>query len=157
MTDAQTELTARVIALYQAGQSLRQVAATVGIGGTTVLGLLIENDVPRRPNVPKIITPQMAQQICDLYASGQSLRQIAAVIGVSAPSVRGAMIRKGIARRPRAEAVPSGPDHPFWCGDQAGYHAAHGRVRKARGKPQRCEECGTTDPGIRYEWANLTG
>lgn len=40
---------------------------------------------------------------------------------------------------------------------EVSYFALHARVRVARGKPQHCEECGTTDPEKAYDWANLTG
>ena len=43
-----------------------------------------------------------------------------------------------------------------WKGDSASYAALHLRVQVARGKPARCDRCGTTAAG-RYEWANLTG
>lgn len=35
------------------------------------------------------------------------------------------------------------------------YSTLHGRVRKLRGAPSKCEVCGTTDENKRYEWANL--
>jgi hypothetical protein len=44
-----------------------------------------------------------------------------------------------------------------WKGEKAGYSGFHRRVYRARGKADHCECCGKTDPGIRYEWANLTG
>lgn len=40
-------------------------------------------------------------------------------------------------------------------GDSVGYDALHLRVVVARGKPQKCEECGETEG--RMEWANLSG
>lgn len=48
-------------------------------------------------------------------------------------------------------------NNPKWLGDGAGYHAMHDRVTRRRGRPKRCERCGTEDPTKRYEWANLTG
>lgn len=49
-----------------------------------------------------------------------------------------------------------GPNHPGWRGSNAGYGALHDRLKKARGRANRCEECGTTEKR-RYDWANLTG
>jgi hypothetical protein len=40
---------------------------------------------------------------------------------------------------------------------QPAYNTGHVRVTRLRGRPSRCEHCGTTDPSKRYEWANLTG
>jgi hypothetical protein len=42
-------------------------------------------------------------------------------------------------------------------GDHISYKAAHYRVYAARGRPSRCEDCGTTDSTVHFEWANLTG
>lgn len=36
------------------------------------------------------------------------------------------------------------------------YGAHHDKVRKLRGKPSKCEICGTTE-AKRFEWANITG
>lgn len=48
-------------------------------------------------------------------------------------------------------------DSPHWKGDDAGYYAIHDWIAKEAGRPQECELCGTTDPGKRYEWANISG
>jgi excisionase family DNA binding protein len=56
--------------------------------------------------------------------------------------------------------IPAGrPRSPYitWKGDKLTYTRLHARVYELRGKPQHCEQCGTTDPDKRYEWANLTG
>ncbi len=37
-----------------------------------------------------------------------------------------------------------------------GYRQFHYQVEKRRGKPSKCEECGTLD-AKKYEWANITG
>lgn len=43
-----------------------------------------------------------------------------------------------------------------WKGDKASYSAFHYRVEAERGKPSKCEECGTKT-AKKFEWANLTG
>lgn len=45
------------------------------------------------------------------------------------------------------------PDR-MWSGSYARYHM---RVRAKRGTPKHCEECGTSDPKKRYDWASLSG
>lgn len=35
------------------------------------------------------------------------------------------------------------------------YKAAHAKVNRLRGRPNKCEHCGTTDPNKKYEWASL--
>lgn len=53
--------------------------------------------------------------------------------------------------------APSSPAHYARAGGRNRYHTLHRRVRRLRGRPQHCEVCGTTDPAVRYEWANITG
>ncbi len=50
----------------------------------------------------------------------------------------------------------TGPYLTF-SGTKLEYTRLHQQVYKLRGRPERCERCGTTDPGKQYEWANLTG
>jgi hypothetical protein len=44
-----------------------------------------------------------------------------------------------------------------WKGNEAGYDALHYRLRAERGRPQRCDVCGTEDTSKTYDWANMTG
>lgn len=37
------------------------------------------------------------------------------------------------------------------------YRQLHAKVRRIKGSPKECEVCQIANPGIRYEWANLTG
>lgn len=71
--------------------------------------------------------------------------------------VENVMRRYGIAMRPAVPRDQTGERNPSWRGTGAGYQALHLRVEAARGKPTHCERCGTSDPALRYEWANLTG
>lgn len=48
----------------------------------------------------------------------------------------------------------TGPEHPQWMGDDAGYVACHGRVYRRRGKAITCLFGCPSGP---YEWANITG
>jgi len=48
-----------------------------------------------------------------------------------------------------------GSKHARWKGDSVKYGALHGWVVTHKGKPSKCEICGTTDSGERYEWANV--
>jgi len=45
-----------------------------------------------------------------------------------------------------------GERNSAWKGDKASYSALHYRVRKERGTPSLCEQCGTTT-AKRFEWA----
>jgi hypothetical protein len=82
--------------------------------------------------------------------------EIAASWGVTRKRVATAMRKYGIRHRKQVPRDQTGERHPHWKGKAIGYKGAHERVARVRGRPQRCEFCGTTDPGFRYDWANLT-
>jgi hypothetical protein len=48
----------------------------------------------------------------------------------------------------------SGEAHPNWAADDVGYDALHRWVVRHKGRLQRCDRCGTTEPRL-YEWANV--
>jgi len=50
-----------------------------------------------------------------------------------------------------------GQNHPFWKADAVGYDALHDWVRRYRGIPKLCEECGQNEKGKAYHWANISG
>lgn len=37
------------------------------------------------------------------------------------------------------------------------YHNLHYWIRRTLGTPKLCENCGTTDSHLKYEWANISG
>lgn len=47
-----------------------------------------------------------------------------------------------------------GEDNHMWQGDDVGYHALHDWVRRQKGKPTVCVDCGATKS---IEWANKSG
>jgi hypothetical protein len=49
---------------------------------------------------------------------------------------------------------PTGKQHFNWKGAEVGYDALHAWVVRWRGRPQRCEHCGTTEDK-QYDWANV--
>lgn len=49
-----------------------------------------------------------------------------------------------------------GSRHHLWKGSGATYSAFHNRVERARGKPSKCDECGTEEANS-FEWANVSG
>lgn len=51
------------------------------------------------------------------------------------------------------ENRPSGEDSWAWKGDSVGKSALHDWVIKHKGKPKKCEHCGTTK-AKKFEWSN---
>jgi hypothetical protein len=101
---------------------------------------------------------EVVEKIRDLYYGREmNLAEVGAEIGMSAATVCNMMERNGMPRRRRIKRDQRGPANSTWRGDSAGYTALHSRIHRQRGQPSRCEKCGTEDPSMRYEWANLTG
>ena len=50
----------------------------------------------------------------------------------------------------------SGKSNPQWKGNKAGIVAIHSYIKNHYGKPNKCEDCGTTK-AKKFEWANISG
>ena len=92
----------------------------------------------------------------NLYKQGLTQREIAERYKVTQKIVWRWMRDLGIKTRVPKNNKQTGDKNPNWKGDKAGYSALHYRICKAKGKPQKCDKCGTTKK-TRYQWANLTG
>lgn len=106
---------------------------------------------------PKMYAPELVAQVAWLYAAGQTQAEVAQATGQTQKIVWNIMRRHGLTARVAAKRDQTGPANHAWKGDAAGYQACHLRVEQRRGKPMRCGPCGTTDPSLTYDWANLTG
>lgn len=90
-----------------------------------------------------------------MYAAGVGMRDTAKHFGVSYGALRRIFKQHGVPIRTVAETQRKIGQNKKNT-DDVGYKGHHRRVSIARGKPQMCEECGTTDPEKRYERASLT-
>lgn len=97
------------------------------------------------------------KEVYRLYESGLTQAEVGKHFGVSQKVIWNFMRRNGIKARVAAKRDQRGDKNSSWKGNRAGYQACHARVIMARGRPLKCEECGTTDPDRYYDWANLTG
>ena len=104
---------------------------------------------------PREYPQEIIDLACGLYQSGMTVAEIRAVFP-KGYKVQTILQRYLPARRSQAKRDQRGPRNHMWKGNAAGYQALHLRVDALRGKPAKCERCGTTEP-VRYEWANLTG
>lgn len=59
----------------------------------------------------------------------------------------------GIKSRVAKKRNQEGSKNSSWKGDKATYAALHYRVVSAKGRPKKCEECGTQDESKTYDWA----
>jgi len=101
-------------------------------------------------------TPAPAKkELTKLYRSGMTQSQLGKHYGVSQKVVWRWMKESNIKQRVPCNRDQQGEKNKYWKGDKATYKALHIRVQKLRGKPRKCEECGTTK-AKRYEWASKT-
>lgn len=93
----------------------------------------------------------------DYHEGGMSQTEIAIKYGVSQKVVWKAMMRFGIKARIAVKRNQKGELNDSWKGSAAGYAAFHKRMESLKGRPKKCERCGTDDETRTYDWANLTG
>lgn len=114
---------------------------------------------PRRPD-PRFKTPRpdvCTDDVIRRYRQGESTKTIAQALGCCSRTVTLRLVGAGVALRGQGKFKRYDDHHPNWKGDAASYEAKHIRVRAQRGRPSKCERCGRTDDGVKYDWANLTG
>jgi len=92
-----------------------------------------------------------------LYEDGMSQTEVAETLGTTQKVIWGLFRSNGYKCRKAAKRNQNGPNNDTWKGSGAGYQAFHRRLDAAKGRPKKCEICGTSDPGRTYDWANLTG
>jgi len=110
------------------------------------------------PGAPQVEDPpELVDRVRVLYEAGHTMREVAEACGTTIKVLQRLMPRHGIERRGLGKREQRGANNDCWLGDDAGYSAMHLRVITARGRPQHCACCDTTDPRIQYHWANLTG
>lgn len=100
--------------------------------------------------------PFTETELSEAYQAGKTQEEIADQFNTTQKVVWLAMKKWNIKARVAAKRDQRGDKNASWKGDQAKYGACHTRVEVVRGKPQKCEECGTTDPNKHYDWASLT-
>ena len=106
---------------------------------------------------PKKYPARMVAEVKHLYAKNMTQGEIAAKTGTTQKVVWRLMRRHGIDARVAAKRDQGGSKNHAWKGAAAGYAALHLRVQSLRGRPRKCEVCGSTSRRRVYDWANLTG
>lgn len=95
----------RVVAGYQAGLTLAELATAFGADRRTLAGWLQQRGVARRA---RRLTPTDVRESIRLYGEGWSLAEIADHFGVYPQSIRYHLQKQGVERRPR----PGWPPQP---------------------------------------------
>lgn len=90
-----------VVAAYESGATIRQIAAERGVSPAAVHGALRRQETVMRPTGGVTsLTPAQDDEVETAYVAGESMDSIAARLGVKRPSVRSALDRRGVERRP---------------------------------------------------------
>jgi transposase len=87
-----------LVAEYEAGMPVRALAARFGLHRGTVLQVVKRSGVTRRLAYS---TPAQRKHAAALYEQGYSLSQVAKRVGVSAPTVKAAVLAEGGTIRPK--------------------------------------------------------
>ena len=109
-----------------------------------------------RGSKPKEFPSEIVEAAARLYRAGLSQKEVGEHLGVSQKVVWNLMRRHGIKARVPKNADQRGSKNPNWKGRTAGYQALHIRVSNLRGRPRKCEECGSTSRNRTFDWANMT-
>lgn len=102
---------------------------------------------------PRDYPNEIVTLVRGMYAAGHTVREIDLALGAGFKAQR--LVERFVEqRRPAIPRDQTGERNGYW---QGGHDrtAQHDRVRRLRGRPSECYECGRTDG--RFEWANLTG
>lgn len=93
----------------------------------------------------------------ELYESGMSQEEVAETLNVTQKIICNLFKRKKYKCRVAKKRNQYGENNDSWKGDNVGYVAFHRRMEALKGKPKKCEICGTEEKKRTYDWANLTG
>lgn len=96
-TKLSDEARAEVVSRYEAGETSTALAAAYGVAKSTILGVLRANSVVVRRQP---LTVEQVSEAARLYASGQSLSQVAGKLAVNQETMRVAILDAGVVLRP---------------------------------------------------------
>ena len=92
-----------------------------------------------------------------LYEKGMTQEEVAISLGTTQKVICNVFKRNHYKCRVAKKRNQYGSNNSSWVGSRAKYATLHKRVESLKGRPKYCEICGTHDPLIRYEWANVSG
>lgn len=96
------------------------------------------------------------EKVRKLYLNNMTQTEIAKKLDVTQKVIFNVMKRNNIKTRKAAPRNQKGDKNNNWKAGYATYSALHIRVEIERGKPNKCEDCGTKK-SKKFEWANING
>jgi len=92
-----------------------------------------------------------------LYEDGASQSEVAKILNTTQKVIFRVFKENNYKCRIAKKRNQTKENNDYWKGNSAGYSAFHRRIEAMKGKPKKCEVCGTDDESKTYDWANLTG
>lgn len=92
-----------------------------------------------------------------LYESGASQKEVAQVLNTTQKVIWRVFKENNYKCRIARKRNQLRENNDSWKGNKAGYSAFHRRMEAIKGKPQKCELCGTEDKSKTYDWACMSG
>jgi hypothetical protein len=89
-----------LVSRFKAGESVRDLATSFGIGRTTVQAHLDRGGVVRQTLGAKLVGPALTMAV-EMYSSDMSLKEVGAALCVDAKTVSRALRKAGVELRPR--------------------------------------------------------
>ncbi len=106
---------------------------------------------------PKVYPQSMVDMVRQLYDAGHTQSEIAKSLNTTQKVIWNLMRRHEIKARVAFKRNQYGENNSSWKGRDASYQAKHIRVSVARGKPMKCERCGTKKANKSNDWACING
>lgn len=88
-----------------------------------------------------------------MYEEGKSQEEVSIELNVTRKVIYNLFKRNNYKCRVAAKRNQNRSDNDSWKGNNVTYAALHYRVSALKGKPKKCEICGTVDENKMYNWA----
>lgn len=130
--------TAAIVRLYRNGQSLNDIANSVGLTAGAILYRLKRAGIARRPKgrhgLPPTNTLNLPlAKVIAMYEAGQSAYQIARTLSCAAKTICDRLHRAGVVARTRRDyPSPSGSANPNWRGGRFTDESGYVKVRRSK-------------------------
>lgn len=97
------------------------------------------------------------EQAKNIYESGASQTEVAQILNTTQKVIWRVFKENKYKCRIAKKRNQTKENNDSWKGDNAGYSAFHRRMESQKGKPKKCEICGTDDAKRVYDWACMNG
>ena len=135
-----------------AKKTQREIGAIFSVSHMTIGNLMKKYNIKAR--LPCFYIAK--KELQNLYINKKmSQRKIADIFRTSSPTIGRRLNEYRIKLWKKGENLRN-ENSLSWKGNNAGISACHWRLKKIKGRPQKCDICKTRDKNKFFEWANLS-